>query len=51
MALAGGDSFFCEVYMGRGTVSLNVCRWPAESMCDGYTVLHSTELKFLKYVY
>lgn len=39
MALAGGDSLFCEVHVGRGTVSFWSCGWPVEGMCDGYSVL------------
>lgn len=47
MALAGGDSFFCEVYVGRGTVSLRLCGWPVEGMCGGYSVLGLVQVKFL----
>lgn len=34
MALAGGHSFFCEVYVGRGTVSLGMCMGSVKSLCD-----------------
>lgn len=50
MALAGGDSFFCEVHVGRGTVSLALRRWPVEGTCGDYSVLQSVQVKILRWI-
>lgn len=47
MALAGGHSFFCEVYVGRGTVSLGTCTGSVKSLCDGWAVLCFAKVKLL----
>lgn len=47
MALAGGHSFFCEIYMGRGTVSLATCPGSVKRLRDGQPVLCFAKVKLL----